>query len=234
MDASGYFANQTIDLTPGGWSSIGGYTHNIGIYLDTIIENAIGGSGDDILIGNNAANNLYGNAGSDTLKYTGGLDMLDGGSGVDVANFSLFGSAVWVDLTFAGREAWTCGTTNLTSGTWAEIADLVNLENLVGTVHSDLLRGDGNANVLFYTGGLDTLDGGAGTDTVDFSQFGSAVWVDLSAAAEAWTVGLPTLTGGTWQQVADMANVETIVGTALRRSYSGQRQCQPAAGWCRQ
>ena len=59
FDASGYFSNQTIDLTPGDWSSIGGYTDNIGIYLTTTIENAIGGSGNDIIYGNDANNNLY-------------------------------------------------------------------------------------------------------------------------------------------------------------------------------
>ena len=58
LDASGYRNNQTIDLTPGSWSSIGGEVNNIGIYLTTTIENAKGGTGDDTIPGNTAANSL--------------------------------------------------------------------------------------------------------------------------------------------------------------------------------
>jgi len=32
LDVSGYSQNQTIDLTPGGFSSVGGYVHNVGIF----------------------------------------------------------------------------------------------------------------------------------------------------------------------------------------------------------
>ena len=45
LDASGYSNNQTINLAPGSWSSIGGEVNNIGIYLSTTIENAKGGNG---------------------------------------------------------------------------------------------------------------------------------------------------------------------------------------------
>ena len=38
IDASGYSINQTIDLIPGDWSSIGGYINNIGIWISTTIE----------------------------------------------------------------------------------------------------------------------------------------------------------------------------------------------------
>ena len=86
LDASGYSNAQTIDLTPGNWSSIGGYTNNIGIYLTTTIENANGGSGADTIIGNDANNSLYGNGGADTLKGGGGADYLSGDAGDDSLN----------------------------------------------------------------------------------------------------------------------------------------------------
>lgn len=47
------------------------------------IENATGGSGDDILIGNSAANKLYGMAGNDRLEGGAGNDLLTGGAGGD-------------------------------------------------------------------------------------------------------------------------------------------------------
>jgi serralysin len=48
-----------------------------------VIENAIGGSGGDTLIGNAASNRLEGGAGSDELYGRGGLDMLIGGADDD-------------------------------------------------------------------------------------------------------------------------------------------------------
>ena len=126
---------------------------------------------------------------------------------------------MWVDLAFTNtpNEAWTQDTTNLTGGTWRQIADISNVENLVGTVHSDKLWGDANDNVLFYTGGLDRFDGRGGTDTADFSRFGSAVWVDLAftnTPNEAWTQDDTDLVGGTWREIADLTNIENVTGTA--------------------
>jgi serralysin len=83
LDCSGYSAAQTIDLHPGSFSSIGGLVHNIGISTTTIIENAIGGSGNDTLIANDLGCTLSGGAGKDTLIGGTGNDALIGGTGVD-------------------------------------------------------------------------------------------------------------------------------------------------------
>jgi Ca2+-binding RTX toxin-like protein len=60
------------------------------IGTDTIngFENAIGGSGADILLGSDGANALTGNGGSDWLFGLGGRDILSGGSGADTFIFS--------------------------------------------------------------------------------------------------------------------------------------------------
>ncbi len=56
-----------------------------GIGIDTIsgFENAVGGDGDDSLIGDGGANVLEGGAGNDTLTGNGGDDVMVGGSGDD-------------------------------------------------------------------------------------------------------------------------------------------------------
>jgi len=94
-----------IDLTPGHYSSIrilpeaapAGYTgpvatydgtNNLGIAYGTIIENAIGGSGNDTLIGNDAGNSLSGGGGNDTLSGAAGNDTVDGGAGTDSAVYA--------------------------------------------------------------------------------------------------------------------------------------------------
>ncbi|WP_282186921.1 M10 family metallopeptidase, partial [Azospirillum brasilense] len=61
--------------------------NNLGIAAGVIIETAIGGSGNDSIVGNDAANTLRGGAGDDTLEGGVGNDTLDGGAGIDVASF---------------------------------------------------------------------------------------------------------------------------------------------------
>ena len=62
----------------------GGFTIANGV----IVENAIGGLGNDIIIGNEVANSLSGGGGNDQLYGYGGNDSIDGGDGSDTAYFS--------------------------------------------------------------------------------------------------------------------------------------------------
>lgn len=84
LDASGYGANQVIDLWAEAFSSIGGLIKNIAIARDVIIEAAIAGDGADSIIGNAADNMLSGNAGADTLTGGAGSDSLYGDAGNDM------------------------------------------------------------------------------------------------------------------------------------------------------
>ena len=83
LDCSGYSASQTIDLHAGAFSSVGGLINNIGIALGTTIEKAIGGTGNDTLIANDAGCTLLGGGGNDTLIGGSGADRMTGGSGGD-------------------------------------------------------------------------------------------------------------------------------------------------------
>jgi len=104
-DLSNFSTPLKIDLRPGYWSSFGtllprgsssaiipGNVANTYLYVDpttgledtrSLIENAIGGSGDDSLTGNQANNKLTGDAGNDTLDGGLGADTMDGGQGND-------------------------------------------------------------------------------------------------------------------------------------------------------
>jgi serralysin len=83
LDCSGYGQSQIINLTSGAFSSVGGFSQNIGIYTTTVIENATGGSGNDTIIGNAAANTLIGGGGTDSISAGDGNDTLNGGLGND-------------------------------------------------------------------------------------------------------------------------------------------------------
>lgn len=68
----------------GALSSADGVHGGFTIAKGTIIENAIGGSGDDNLIGNGSDNKLKGRGGVDKLVGHNGNDVLIGGSGKDI------------------------------------------------------------------------------------------------------------------------------------------------------
>ena len=62
---------------------LGDLTKNVAIAQGVTIERAKGGSGDDRITGNNAANQLTGNDGNDILSGRNGADRLVGGDGND-------------------------------------------------------------------------------------------------------------------------------------------------------
>ncbi len=125
----------------------GGFTSANG----AIIENALGGSGNDTITGNDVNNQLsgqagddliYGLSGNDTLFGNTGNDSLDGGDGDD----SLFG------------------------GIGDDILDgQAGNDTLTGELGKDTLIGGNGADVLVGGQGDDNLFGGAGGDRFFFN-----------------------------------------------------------------
>lgn len=93
FDFSGYSADQRINLNETSFSDVGGLKGNVSIAAGVTIENAIGGSGNDVLVGNQADNVLKGGAGNDVLFGGGGADELWGGAGNDTFVFSAVGDS---------------------------------------------------------------------------------------------------------------------------------------------
>lgn len=87
LDFSGFSQNQKINLNAGSFSDVGGLVGNVSIAHGVTVENAVGGSGNDLLIGNAVANSLEGGAGNDILYGAGGGDSLWGGAGADTFVF---------------------------------------------------------------------------------------------------------------------------------------------------
>jgi serralysin len=88
FDFSGYSADQRINLNQGAFSDVGGLKGNVSITQGTNIENAIGGSGSDVLVGNALNNVLKGGAGNDFIFGGAGADTLWGGAGEDTFAFA--------------------------------------------------------------------------------------------------------------------------------------------------
>jgi len=147
--------NQRIDLTPGAYSDVGGLINNIGIAFGAIIENAIGGAGNDIITGNAADNHLVGGDGNDQLFGQGGNDLLDGGNGDDILQG---------DGTLLGGD----GNDQLTGFSGNDLLDGGNGNDVLSGGAGDdiLIGGDGN-DFLYGGADGDTLNGGKGDDFLD-------------------------------------------------------------------
>src|SRR5262245_50447031 len=78
LDLSGFSADAIINLAPGTFTSCNGMVNNIAIALDTTIESATGGSGND---------QINGSAGGGVIDGGRGNDTLTGGPGSDTFKF---------------------------------------------------------------------------------------------------------------------------------------------------
>ncbi len=117
INASAVSSNSVINLNAGSTSIIDGVATTIA--AGTVIEYAIGGDGDDTLVGNAAANALYGFRGNDTVSYqssTGAVTVL-------LATQTVSGGDAAGDVLF-------------------------QIENATGGLGNDTLTGDGGANTL--------------------------------------------------------------------------------------
>jgi serralysin len=263
-DFSEYTTNLTVNLNPGKWTSLGtqlaqledsqsapGNIANALLFngdTRSLIENAIGGSGNDLIAGNQGFNRLEGRAGTDTLQGLDGYDTLeggagddalDGGEGLDWASYAGSSAGVYVDLSLG----------KLLYGD-AQGDTLVSIENLIGSNFDDNLVGGDIANTFHGGGGSDSLsggggddllggqeghdtlsggigadymDGGAGADWSSYRDSTAGVTIDLSA----WKIaGI----GGT-AQGDTMVDVENILGSDHNDVIGGGDQANWFSGY---
>ncbi len=151
----------------------GGFTIANGV----VIENAIGGKGNDSIIGNEIGNGLTGGLGKDTLTGGGGIDTLTGGSGNDLYLIEDIndGKDVLAEEGGAGGGIdLVQSRLNYTLPANIENLTLLGPGNTFGT-------GNDMANILNASSGDDTLDGGGGGDTMNGAFGDDFYFVDNEA-----------------------------------------------------
>lgn len=204
VNAAPVTTDSVIDVG-GGTSIIDG----VAVDIDQRIENAVGGDGNDRLLGSENDNSLSGGRGSDslvggdgedTLEGGAGADSLEGGAGFDVASYAFAMARVSVRLDNPTRNEGDAAGDSYNS-----------IESVVGSRHNDYLRGDygadnhfeglggddvflglsganslfgGDGDDRFYSGkDADLMDGGSDVDTVFYARSNSGVLVDLQSGA---------------------------------------------------
>jgi filamentous hemagglutinin family protein len=153
--------------------------------------------------------NLTGGTGSDTFQFSNGVSFggtIDGGLGTDTFNYSAYTTPVTVNLAAIGAlnienvaggssgndtlvGSNTANTWNITannSGNVNGILGFSSFENLSGGKASDTFR---FSNGAFISG---TLDGEAGSDTLDYSASTTPVTVNLGTG----TLNIESAIGG--------------------------------------
>ncbi|WOF72519.1 putative Ig domain-containing protein [Parvibaculaceae bacterium PLY_AMNH_Bact1] len=126
------------------------------------IENVIGTSSNDVLIGSQFANTLDGGSGDDVLRGGVGADALIGGEGSDTADYQTATSGVSLDLV---TGASITGHQGAIFGSSEAIGDeLTSIENITGSDHADSLAGDQEANQIEGLSGDDWISGREGND----------------------------------------------------------------------
>ena len=127
IDLSGSTRAAQLDLNPGIFSNVMGMVGNLSIAYGATIENAIGSTGGDTIIGNAVANAIQGLDGDDVLQGNGGNDSLDGGAGNDTAKY--LGASSDYDYWYNRSTAtWTVDDGRLTPTDGVDT--LVSIENL--------------------------------------------------------------------------------------------------------
>lgn len=177
--------------------------------FDNILSpNLIGTTGDDnfylSLASLHPATVVTAGAGNDFIQLeesplTYQYDIF-GEAGVDTLSFAARSSAISIDLT--SNFLYLSGSATL---------GYTGIENVYGTTYADSLTGDGGDNLFRGEDGADTLIGGAGIDTVDYSD--SSTWVIVD-------IGMNVVSGGT--AAGDIiSGFERVIGSAYNDLLSG-------------
>jgi Ca2+-binding RTX toxin-like protein len=128
LDYSGFASNQRIDLNPEAFSNIGPWVGNVVIARGTVIENAIGGSGADRIIGNAVNNAISGRGGIDVLTGGLGTDTFQGSraelNGDLITDFSRGDRIILADATLGGFSFSFAGGLLSYSGGSVTLSDL--------------------------------------------------------------------------------------------------------------
>ena len=211
----------------------GTVTAQAGIDVDTLqyIENVMGSTLADSMVGDQMNNYFKGGLGADTLSGGAGNDTLDGnGSGqndtsgvIDMASYAYLTSSTSSVSIVLNNGAGTA----VVSAT--DTDNLINIEGIIGGAGNDTMGGDVNANSLFggngndsFIGslGYDSLDGGNGTDSADYSALALSGYYE-TVSGTGYNLTITKYNAAGVPVSADtLTNIEYITGLAFAPANS--------------
>ena len=199
------------------WGAVG--TKGNDLVIAGSAQYAMGGAGDDVVLGTHDDDVLLGGVGNDSISGNGGDDRLIGGAGDDY----LLGF-VDQDLLMGGTGNDTLigadGNDRLLGGEGDDAlfggmqTESVSVGPSIGSVFmmDELIGGDGNDRLVVYAG-TNTLDGGAGNDSLLAGTGNDSLSGGMGADSLSGGAGDDTLLGG--------AGNDTLIGGAGNDILSG-------------
>lgn len=181
--------------------------------VKTDVENLIGGTGHDMLIGSAEDNTISGGGGNDDLAGNGNADLINGDGGNDSvtigASDTVNGGAgtdtVSVFYSPSGQTLSLDGVANDSNG----MNPGVDVENVTGGYGDDTLIGNGSANVIEGGQGSDVVSALGGNDTV-LVRDKTTDQVDCSSGSDTVTADVPDVL--TACETANLPSPATITG----------------------
>lgn len=138
-----------------------------GIEQFTFIDRA---GGNDIINTGGGDDVLNGGGGADILNGGGGIDKIDGGAGKDTWGGDLSTASEIIAINLNGASSFLgdgqvtrIEAMNLKTGSGNDVLKGHQTSGLGDTIAS----GDGGDDITLYNGGTDSVDGGAGSDTLN-------------------------------------------------------------------
>jgi serralysin len=211
LDLSSWSTSSKISLVPGTFSSGNSMTNNISIAYSCVIENAVGGAGNDVIYGNDFENLLSGGLGNDNIDGGVGNDVIIGGAGADTIN----GGPGYNTVDFVNSQE---GVTvllgyNYAAGGDAQGDKIYNCQAIIGSnAGDDVLFGDANVNLIYGNGGNDTISGGSGADTLDGGTGNNSLYYYNSAFGVTIYLNSNYAAGGE-AQGDSFTNFQNVIGS---------------------
>lgn len=213
------FSNATgqanISLTSGNLLDAGFGAAN---YYIANFENVVGTDYDDNISGNTFNNILEGGAGNDVITGGGGADILWGGDGNDVFGINPTDGDLTIDggndndtynaATITGTITLELATGDINRGAWVD--NVTSIESFI--------LGSGNDYTKVTTGVFD-VDGGAGSDTLDFSALGAGITFDVNVTNFNYAGADLAQTG--FENAVGTAYDDTFIGNAANNRFEG-------------
>jgi Ca2+-binding RTX toxin-like protein len=155
----------------------------------------------DVIFGFNGNDTIFGLGGNDVIHGGLGADTINGGQGEDTAAYAASLAAVVVDLALGTGD-----------GGEAEGDVLISIENVTGSAHNDVLKGNAGSNTLSGGVGNDILTGGAGADDLIGGEGHDTARYDTSSAGV--TVSLITGVGNGGDAAGDtLDGMDNLIGS---------------------
>ena len=201
------------------------------------VENVTGGSGSDVMVGNDprvspigeprgeiiGKNHFQGGGGNDIFDGGLGADTFDGGNGSDWVTYQSRVNPVNGTLDGAADDGNAALDVEISNNEAPQRENIMpNVENVIGGAGNDNLKGSDSANVLEGRSGNDFINGGGGADSLIGGIGGDSLEGDAGDDNVQGFEGNDDLEGGEGaDQLSGGSGDDRLAGGTGADSFSG-------------